>query len=163
MDNAHNRRKRPIEKKAQLNLLRLKITLKKGLCRSCFFLTPPCHPRFVSSGWSRHLVGSCIWSVQSVKVSNTTQHPPPGHSYLGVGGGGSAGTMPLNTSWSKFQETLTNALASYVLYAVCFLLNLFSVRRQRPGQDPRGHHPSQQLPPPRRQAGSRTPCQAGAA
>ncbi len=58
-------------------------------------------------------------------VSNTTQHPlhpRPHHTLsaftLSQGARVELETMPLNISWNDFQEKITNALASYLIYAL---------------------------------------------
>jgi hypothetical protein len=50
-----------------------------------------------------------------------------------TGGGVELETMPLNTSWSKFHEKMTNAFASSILYAVqCVLSVLLNSALQSP-------------------------------
>jgi hypothetical protein len=88
-------------------------------------LRPP--PLIGSRRGMGNFVGSDSGHIQSVEVlknmvSNMTQQPPA-HTvciYLVTGRGGGRvelETMTQNTSWSKFQEKIANALASFFVYA----------------------------------------------
>ncbi len=96
--------------------LRLKSKLQKDFAAAVCLFEASSPPRILSwERWARNFVGSESGEIHECKVlknmvSNMTQHPPPlSDCWVELE------TTPLNISWSKFQEKITNVLASSLL------------------------------------------------
>jgi hypothetical protein len=108
-----------------------KVTWKMTLRLMSTCLRPPPLPGFCF-GVGKQFVWFWIWSravciqyvLQYSTLSLTHPNTPRTHThctvYLYLGGVGLE-TMPLTTSWSKFQDTIMNGLVSSFLYGLCIV------------------------------------------